>query len=232
MFKKNKGILKKILWAAALIPLSLFILSAHASCQNSGNDEQDEADDTLETKEPLAPVNRDYKPSEALAGTLGIDLNKEINTDIIGPGVNFNFCYIKEMDLQKGGESAGFPNTAGMSEKDAQKAWDDFFGFIDYMDFTYVRFMVSCTMWEPVNDNSDPFDTDFAGGFVFSPDYRGSHPEVSENNYLYMEAMYKILDRFETAGKYVVLANWGRGSATFCPDGDNWLGEKSPDGFS
>lgn len=173
-----------------------------------------------------------YQPQDAAPGTLSVDLNTVINPDVIGPGINFDFCYTADMNLQTGTGNEVFPNTAGMSDTDAQTAWDAYFKLIDYMDFKYVRFMVSPTLWEPVNDNGDPLNTDFDSGFVFSPNYKQAHPEVSENNYLYMDAMIKLLDHFQQTGKYVIIANWGRGDAGFCPNGDNWLSDKRPDGTS
>ncbi|MCL2158895.1 MAG: hypothetical protein FWH48_05765 [Oscillospiraceae bacterium] len=226
MFNKKKRMIFHAFALFLLLPLLPFIFTG---CEGYGA----KPADTKPTETPPPPsVNEDYKPQDAVSGTLEIDLNNVINPDLIGAGVNFNFCYIAEMDLQTGQGTGGFPNTAGMSKTDAQNAWDEFFALIDYMDFTYVRFMVSTTMWEPVNDNADPWETDFDGGFVFSPNFRQKHPEVSENNYLYMEAMYKILDHFEATGKYVVIANWGRGSTSFCPGGDNWMSERQPDGSS
>ncbi|MBE6903644.1 MAG: hypothetical protein E7480_03455 [Ruminococcaceae bacterium] len=176
-----------------------------------------------------------YNPSTSLTGSIQINLNQIINSNIIGPGVNFDFSCMVPVNLETGAEwenvrSQHIPYTFKLTEKEAKKEWDNYFKLIDFMDFKYVRMSVSISQWEPVNDNNDPHNTDFKNGFVFSPGYEKKHPEVSKNNFLYMEAMYKILDHFEKTGKYVVLANWDRGGGEYCPDGQNWLSLKKPDG--
>lgn len=178
-----------------------------------------------------------YFPVNGIQGSIQINLNQVVNSNIIGPGVNFDFSSMIPINLLTGEEWAGIrsqhiPFTLLMSKEEEEKAWNDYFKLVDFMDFKYVRMSVSLTQWEPVNDNNDPHSTDFENGFVFSPGHREKHPGVDENNYLYMEAMYKILDHFEKTGKYVIIANWDRGAANFCPNNDNWMSKKKPDGSS
>ena len=178
-----------------------------------------------------------YHPNNAIKGSIQINLNQVINSNIIGPGVNFDFSAMIPVNLLTGEEWAGIrsqhiPYTLLLSKEEEERAWNDYFKLIDFMDFKYVRMSASLTQWEPVNDNNDPHNTDFKSGFVFSPGHREKHPGVDENNYLYMQAMYKILDHFEKTGKYVIIANWDRGSANFCPNNDNWMSQKKADGSS
>jgi hypothetical protein len=115
-------------------------------------------------------------------------------------------------------------------EEFERKEWENYFSLMDFMDFKYVRMSVSLTQWEPVNDNNDPHYTDFERGFAFSPDFKQRNEGVPENTYLYLEAMYKILDYFEKHNKYVIIANWDRGTSQFCPGSNYWLLKKKEDG--
>lgn len=176
------------------------------------------------------------KPS--MTGKLSVDLGKTINKNIIGGGVNFAFSDYVYYDFDKGdGFNLQVPYCFNLKELE-EPLWEDYFKLIDFTCMQYVRLQVSFTQWEPINDNNDPFSTDFKKGFIFSPDFK-KRPEaasVPKNTYMYLEKMYRLLDYFEKKGIYVILGNWsgGQGAAGFCANGKNWLssgGTMSRDGL-
>ncbi len=176
-----------------------------------------------------------YVPDE-MKGTLDVDFGEVINPDIIGGGVNFDFSSYVFINLTNGGEWGTGPLRSqhipfSHSKKVADSLWEDYFDLIDQTGMQYVRLNVSFTMWEPVNDNDDPFDTDFDRGFIFSPHFSERPDAVGKSdgfpalNYAYLDAFYRLLDHFEERGLFVILANWDNGSEAlgFCPDKKNWL---------
>lgn len=189
-----------------------------------------------------------YDSSEALLtevpdnmkSTLNLNFGEVINPDIIGGGVNFDFSSYVFMNLVNGGEwevrSQHIPYSTNENELD--KLWQEYFDMIDYSGMQYVRLCVSMTMWEPINDNDDPFDTDFESGFIFSPkfsersDAQGEGAGFPALNYAYLKAFYKLLDHFEEKGLYVILGNWDNGSEAlgFCPNNENWLASTDANG--
>ncbi len=177
---------------------------------------------------------------ERMKGTLNLNFDEVINPDIIGGGVNFDFSSYVFMNLVNGGEwevrSQHIPFSHDKSEMD--ELWQEYFDLIDYSGMQYVRLCVSMTMWEPINDNDDPYNTDFERGFVFSPkfseraDAQGEGAGFPALNYAYLEAFYKLLDHFEERGLYVILGNWDNGSEAlgFCPNNENWLASTDANG--
>ena len=182
-------------------------------------------------KEALLGSVRPY-----MRGTLKADTQNIINPDIIGGGVNFDFSSYVFINLCNGGEWGTGPLRSqhipySHSKKVADSLWKEYCGLIDETGMQYVRLNVSFTMWEPINDNDDPFDTDFDSGFIFSPDF-SKRDDIQSNangfpdlNYAYLDAFYRLLDHFEERGLFVILANWDNGSEAlgFCPDKKNWL---------
>ena len=169
-------------------------------------------------------------PLCALEGAIEADEENIINPGIIGPGVNFSFSDYEYFNMITGAQWTGIESRHLPAPGD-KKEWARFNALMDYAGFSYIRLCVGITQWEPVNDNSDPWDTDLESGFIFSPGFRKAHPELPAENYLndkaYMEALYTLLDRWTRQGKYVVLANWDEGKANFCGPLGNWL--KTPD---
>lgn len=162
----------------------------------------------------------------AIKGSLKIEPQNVINKSIIGGGVNFSFSDYVYFDYINGG---GFSQNLPYSEdpKLEDKMWEEFLHLIDICGMQYIRLQVSYTQWEPINDNDDPFNTDFDKGFIFSPHFR-ERPEaklVPENTYRYMEHMYRLLEHFEKRGLFVILGNWSGGQSApgFCPENKNWL---------
>ncbi len=182
--------------------------------------------------------------SDDMKGTLKVNYDKIINPEIIGGGVNFDFSSYVFINLINGGEwgtgslrSQHIPFSKSKSVIDG--LWKDYFEVLDYTGMSYVRLNVSFTMWEPINDNDDPFDTDFDKGFIFSPHFTEREDAVGTVetgfpylNLAYLEAFYRLLDHFEEKGMYVILANWDNGSEAlgFCPPGTNWMATKGADG--
>lgn len=164
-----------------------------------------------------------YEPSSYLEGTLAVDMTKTVNGNIIGNGFNFNYSAVVD-------RSQYFPFMPFAPEEVEKKEWEQFLKMTDYTGANYVRLMVDYTMWEPVNDNEDPNVTDFESGYSFSPKIKDRVNTIPEITYQYMQRFYTLLDYFEKSGTFVVLANWGRGSLCFNPDGTPWLIEKKPDG--
>jgi len=207
---------------------------AFVSCGVETRDKQEEDD-------PYEPENVD---PDNLQGTLTVWTDEVINKDIIGGGVNFDFSSYVFINLLYGGEwgsgnlrSQHIPYSNNPAEIDG--LWEEYFDMIDTSGMQYVRLNVSFTMWEPVNDNDDPFDTDFEKGFAFSPGFpsRTDLPAKSstgfpELNYAYIKAFYRLLDHFEKKGLYVILANWDNGSEAlgFCPNKSNWLASSDAGG--
>ena len=179
---------------------------------------------------------------DEMKGTLKVNYDKIINPKIIGGGVNFDFSSYVFINLINGGEwsstrSQHIPYSKNAAAVD--NLWKDYFEVMDFTGMSYVRLNVSFTMWEPINDNDDPFDTDFDRGFIFSPHFSEREDAVGtvdtgfpNLNYAYLEAFYRLLDHFEEKGMYVILANWDNGSEAlgFCPPGTNWMATKDADG--
>ena len=181
---------------------------------------------------------------DEMKGTLNVNYDKIINPEIIGGGVNFDFSSYVFINLINGGEwgtganrSQHIPYSKNAAAID--KLWEDYFEVMDFTGMSYVRLNVSFTMWEPINDNDDPFNTDFDKGFIFSPHFSEREDAVGtvntgfpNLNYAYLEAFYRLLDHFEEKGMYVILANWDNGSEAlgFCPPGTNWMATKDADG--
>lgn len=200
------------------------------------------------TVDPVAPVEDDEEITEPVSpemtGVLTVRPDEIINSSIIGGGVNFDFSSYVFINLVNGNEwgtgnlrSQHIPYSPKPVEVDG--LWKEFFELIDISGMQYVRLNVSFTMWEPINDNDDPFTTDFEKGFVFSPGFssRTDLPSKTTSgfpnlNYAYMKAFYRLLDYFEEKGLYVILANWDNGSEAlgFCPASDNWLASTDGNG--
>jgi len=161
-----------------------------------------------------------------LKGELIVDTEKIINADIYGGGVNFAFSdYVYYDFIHGGGFNLHLPYVP-YNEND-EEAFKEFFSILDYTGMQYVRLQVSYTMWEPINDNDDPFNTDFDKGFIFSPNFkeRAKADRVPENTFEYMRRFYHLLDYFEQKNIFVILGNWSGGTAAsgFCPDNKCWL---------
>ncbi len=179
---------------------------------------------------------------EEMKGTLNVNYDKIINPEIIGGGVNFDFSSYVFINLINGGEWSSTRSQHipfSKSEAVVDKLWEDYFAVMDYTGMSYIRLNISFTMWEPINDNDDPFDTDFDKGFIFSPHFSEREDAVGtvntgfpNLNYAYLKAFYRLLDHFEEKGMYVILANWDNGSEAlgFCPPGTNWMATKDADG--
>ncbi|MBQ9358072.1 MAG: hypothetical protein IJT95_00820 [Abditibacteriota bacterium] len=169
-------------------------------------------------------------PLCALEGGIEADEGKVINPGIIGPGVNFSFSDYEYFNMITGAQWTGIQSRHLPFPGD-QKEWERFERLMDYAGFSYIRLCVGVNQWEPVNDNSDPWDTDLESGFIFSPGFRKAHPELPEENYLndkaYMDALYTLLGRWTRQNKYVVLGNWDEDNGNFGGPLGNWL--KSPD---
>lgn len=167
-----------------------------------------------------------------ITGTIEIDTKRVINPQVIGAGVNFAFSDYEYFNMLTG-EGWGDIKSQNMPMPNDKKEWKNFFDLMDFSGFQYIRFCVGLTQWEPVNDNEDPYNTDFENGFIFSPKVKEKYPQIPEKDYPYMDAMYKILDHWEKQNKYVVLGNWDEGKGNFCPgiyESSVWLRKKLPDG--
>ncbi len=163
-------------------------------------------------------------------GSIEADRNKIINPSIIGPGVNFSFSDYEYFNMITGAQWTGIQSRHLPFPGD-KKEWERFESLMDYAGFSYIRLCVGANQWEPVNDNSDPWDTDLESGFIFSPGFRKAHPELPGETWLndkaYMDALYRLLDRWTRQDKYVVLGNWDEGKGNFGGALGNWL--KTPD---
>ncbi|MHB0999697.1 MAG: hypothetical protein ACYC27_10675 [Armatimonadota bacterium] len=167
--------------------------------------------------------------AEPLKGNLTIDMNKVINPDIIGCGVNFAFSDYEYIDYPSGGEWTNI-HSQHLPYPDDKKEWDNFNKLMDYMGFQYVRMCVGMFQWEPVNDDTDPHHLNLNDGFVFSPEFKAKHPEVKENASIYMSLMERLLSHWDKKDLYVVLGNWGTAPGNFCPNGDYWILNKDKNG--
>lgn len=176
-----------------------------------------------------------YFPSvkPTMAGSLNINMDRVINRNIIGGGVNFSFSdYVYYDFTSSSGFNLHVPHGFGIKDIE-DPMWENYFKAMEFTGMEYVRFQVNYLQWEPVNDNNDPNSTDFIAGYVFSPDFkkRSDTAAVPENTYIYMEKMYRLLDFFEEKGMYVVLGNWNfesSGSLGFAPGRTNWLSYGDP----
>ncbi len=114
---------------------------------------------------------------------------------------------IGSLDIGIGWNDASVQEDRWPKHKFSDEDWDRYFELMAWSGCHWLRHAVTISDWEPVNDNNDPFNTDW-NGFSF--------------NSVRMQRHYIFLEHAEKHNIKILLANWRLGARWMTTENENW----------